>query len=73
MTGFKPEMQVKQYVARVDGAFGAHWYVYRTGSDKHYLFVCVENSNITMPVLKKDLRDDVRRALAHGWGNTTSG
>jgi hypothetical protein len=66
---FPPELQVKQYVARLKGAFGLHWYVYRTGSDRHYLFVCAENSNIQMPVLKSSLKDDVRSALASGWGH----
>jgi hypothetical protein len=69
MSVFPPELQVKQYVARLRGAFGLHWYVYRTGSDRHYLFVCVENSNIQVPVLKATLQDDIRSALAHGVGH----
>jgi hypothetical protein len=66
---FPPELQVKQYVAEVNGAHGFRWRVYRTGSDKHYLFECVQNTDIRMPVLKARLRDDVRSALAHGVGH----
>lgn len=67
--GFRPEYQVKQYVAEVNGAFGSRWRVFTTGSDKHYLFECVQNSDICTAVLKTDLRDDVRSALRHGWGH----
>ena len=66
---FPPELQVKQYVAEVSGAFGSRWRVFSTGSSRHYLLVCVQNSDIAAPVLKTDLRPDVRRALAHGWGH----
>lgn len=69
MTMFPPELQVKQYVAKVKGKFGLHWYVYRTGSDKHYLFGCVEYPHLQFPVLKAALNDDVRSALAHGFGH----
>lgn len=66
---FPPELQVKQFVAEVDGAHGFRWRVFTTGSDRHYLFSCVENPCFSVPVLKADLRDDVRSALAHGWGH----
>lgn len=66
---FAPEMQAKQFVAEVNGAFGSRWRVFTTGSRRHYLFVLVQNSDIQTPVLKTDLKDDVRRALAHGWGH----
>ncbi len=66
---FPPELQVKQYVSRLEGAFGLHWHVYRTGSDRHYLFVCAENPDIRVPKLKTELNDDIRSALAHGWGH----
>jgi hypothetical protein len=69
MNVFPPELQVKQYVARVKANFGLHWYVYRTGSDRHYLFACVEYPHIQFPVLKSSLQDDVRSALANGWGH----
>ena len=64
-----PEMQVKQYVAEVNGALGARWRVFRTGSDRHYLFVCTANCLIQMPVLKSRLNPEVRRALAAGAGH----
>ena len=72
MTGFKPEMQVKQFVAVVDGQFGS-FMVFTTGSAKHYLFAQLgadgqTQTGVQWPVLKKDLRDDVRHALAHGVG-----
>lgn len=66
---YPPELQVKQFVAVVRGGFGSRWYVYRTGSDRHYLFACTENPTFCVPVLKADLQDDVRRALANGYGN----
>jgi hypothetical protein len=69
MTRFRPECQVKQYVARVRGANGLDWDVYRTGSDRHYLFACVQNPVFSVPVLKTDLQPDVRQALAHGYGH----
>jgi hypothetical protein len=43
--------------------------VFRTGSGRHYLFVLVQNSMISQPVLKADLQPGVRRALAHGTGH----
>jgi hypothetical protein len=69
MTGFRPEYQVKQFVAEVNGAFGSRWRVFTTGSGRHYLLVCVQNSDLQVPVLKSDLKPEVRRALAHGWGH----
>lgn len=68
MTGFRPEMQVKQYVAEVSGQFGFRFRVFTTGSDRHYLFVCAQTSAIQFPVKKTDLRRDVRSALASGRG-----
>jgi hypothetical protein len=58
-----------KFVGEVNGAHGFRWRVFTTGSDRHYLFSCVQNPAISMPVLKADLKDDVRRALAHGWGH----
>jgi hypothetical protein len=66
---FPPELQVKQFVAELNGAHGSRWQVFVTGSDKHYLFVCKQNTAISVPVLKSSLRDDVRRALARGYGH----
>lgn len=64
-----PEMQVKQYVASVNGAFGSRWQVFRTGSARHYLFVCEQNSDIARPVAKADLQPEVRAMLARGVGH----
>jgi hypothetical protein len=66
---FHPELQVKQLVAEVDGPHGFRWRVYLTGSDQFYLFECVQNANIRMPVRKANLTDPVREALAHGVGH----
>jgi hypothetical protein len=66
---FPPELQVKQFVAEVDGLFGFRWRVFTTGSDRHFLFVCVQNGYLAVPVLKADLQNDVRRALNHGVGH----
>jgi hypothetical protein len=62
-------MQVMKYVAELNGDFGSRWRVFTTGSSRHYLFVCVQNPDLQRPVLKSELRDDVRSALAHGWGH----
>ena len=67
--GFAPEMQVTQYVAEVDGASGFRFRVFRTGSGRHYLFVCTRNSDIQFPVRISDLNPRVRHALAHGQGH----
>jgi hypothetical protein len=64
---FPPELQVKQMVGEFDGPHGFRWRVYLTGSDKHYLFECVQNTNIRFPVVKRDISSPVREALAHGW------
>lgn len=70
---FAPEVQVKQYVAKVRGRF-ACFNVYRTGSDKHYLFRVLTpdgcEGGLEFPVLKKELKPEVRSMLAHGCGNT---
>jgi hypothetical protein len=67
--GFPPELQAKQHVAEVSGRFGSRWRVYRTGSDRHYLFVLVQNSMIYNVVRKSDLNPEIRSALANGWGH----
>jgi hypothetical protein len=72
MTGFRPEMQVQKYVAVVDGQFGS-FMVFETGSAQHYLFCqlypgTTTQTGLSWPVLKRDLRDDVRHGLAHGVG-----
>lgn len=66
---FPPELQVKKFVAELNGAHGFRWRVFTTGSDRHYLFSCVQNQAFCIPVLKADLKDEIRSALAHGWGH----
>ena len=72
---FVPELQVKQYVAVVRSKYGQRYQVFETGDAKYYLFVPLlgETSSvgdIQFPVLKKDLQPAIKRALAHGWGNS---
>lgn len=64
---------VKQYVAVVQGPW-CRFQVFQTGDDKYYLFDPLHpdygtSMCMAFPVLKKELRDDLRRALAHGCGN----
>jgi hypothetical protein len=65
---FPPELQVKQFVAEVNGLHGFRWRVFTTGSDRHYLFSCVQNPAFCVPVEKASLQPVVRSALAHGVG-----
>lgn len=65
----RPEMQAKQYVAKVR----SRWYAFRifaTGNPRFYLFCQVDafdcNTGLQFPVTKAALRPEVRRALAHG-------
>lgn len=66
---FRPEYQVKQFVAELNGAFGFRFRVFTTGSCRHYYFSCVQNSDIGFPVLKAELKPVIRSALANGWGH----
>ena len=67
--------QVKQYVAVVQNRRGSRFMVFRTGDDRWYLFAQLYpgpgliQTGLQFPVEKSNLRDDIRRALAHGWGN----
>jgi hypothetical protein len=65
---------VKQFVARIKNARGQRFNVFTTGDDKYYFFDPIDRFDCSycmgFPVLKKNLRDDIRRALRHGWGNT---
>ena len=64
--------QVKQYVACVKSRW-ARFMVFRTGDDKYYLFSQLDPNGcatgLQFPVKKSDLKPDIKRALAHGWGN----
>lgn len=66
---FAPEVQTKQFVAEVNGAFGFRFRVFTTASDQHYLFVCVQNPDFQFPVAKSHLKPEVRAALANGVGH----
>lgn len=65
---------VKQFVARVKNSRGIRFNVFETGDSRYYLFDPIDQHDcsycMAFPVLKKDLRPDIRRALRHGWGNT---
>ena len=67
------ELGVKQYVAVVQNGTGLRFMVFTTGDPKFYLFCPLDKDGnqggIQIPVKRADLRDDIRRALAHGWGN----
>ena len=70
---FPLNMQVKQYVAVVKGKLGVKFMVFKTGDEKFYLFSQLDpygcQTGLQFPVAKKDLVPDIRRALAHGYGN----
>jgi hypothetical protein len=72
MSAFRPELQVKQWVAEVQGQF-CRWRVFRTGSDRHLLFDQLDthgcSTGLQVPVLKADLQPAVRSMLARGRGN----
>jgi len=70
LAGFAPEMMAKQYVAVVAGAL-SRFRVFTTGDDRYYLFEPLDVAMPPFPVAKADLRDDVRSALRHGWGNSS--
>jgi hypothetical protein len=70
-----PELGVKQYVAVIRSqATGVRFRVFTTGSDRHYLFDPLDEDGCSLcnafPVLKSDLKPELRRALRHGWGNS---
>ncbi|MFZ1141418.1 MAG: hypothetical protein WAN76_19720 [Candidatus Sulfotelmatobacter sp.] len=52
--------------------------VFQSGDDKYYLFSQLYPgpgliaTGLQFPVEKKSLRDDMRKALSHGWGNAGS-
>lgn len=67
-SAFRPELQVKQFVSELNGAFGSRWRVFRTGTPA-YLFVLVQNPDIFKVVHPRELQPVVRSALVHGCGN----
>lgn len=63
--------QVKQYVAEVQSS-RSRFRVFITGDPKYYLFSQIYNgcdTGLHFPVLKSRLRNDIKKALAHGYGN----
>lgn len=71
---FDRSWMVMKYVAVVRASDGTRFRVYTTGDPKRYLFDMVDtkgcSTGIQFPVEKQRLRDQVRRALSHGWGNS---
>lgn len=71
------ELQVKQYVATVVNGLGLRFHVYTTGDPTCYLFCPLMSGEtdieggLQVPVKKTDLRDDIRKMLAHGYGNSS--
>lgn len=70
----RTRLGVKQFVAIVQNSYGLKFMVFTTGDAKYYLFQTLDRHgcaipDMSFPVRKADLRDDIRRALAHGWGN----
>lgn len=68
-----PEWGVAQFVAIVKGTH-SRFMVFRTGDSRFYLFAQLDPhghaTGLQFPVRKSELRDEVRRALANGWGNS---
>jgi hypothetical protein len=62
-------------LAVVKNSRGSRFMVFKTGDDRWYLFSqlypgpTLIQTGLQFPVEKKELRDDIRRALANGWGN----
>lgn len=71
MSGYDRRYQVTKFVAEVDGAL-SRFRVFETGEPGWYLFDQLDrggcSTGLQFPVRGADLRDDVRRALHHGWG-----
>ena len=74
MSTYKQEMQVKQYVAIVQGKWGK-FMVFETGNPKFYLFSALDKlgcqTGLQFPVLKARLIYPIRKALRHGVGNSS--
>jgi len=73
---FDLALQVKQYVAVLRSpTTGVRFRVFQTGDPKFYLFDTLDefgcSTTLQFPVLKKDLLPQYRRALSHGWGNSS--
>jgi len=64
---FDRRYQVQKYVAVVANRRGSRFMVFETGDDKYYLFSqlypgpTLIQTGLQFPVLKKDLREDIRR------------
>ena len=72
MNTYPQEMQVKQFVAVVQGKWGK-FMVFKTGNPQFYLFSALDKfgcqTGLQFPVLKTNLKNPLRKALKHGWGN----
>lgn len=73
MAGFDRRYGAKQFVARVRGRW-CRFNVFTTGDDRWYLFDPIDRHGCSycnaFPVLRADLKPELRRALAHGWGTS---
>ena len=71
------EFGTKQFVAVVEGRTGSHFMVFKCGNERFYLFQPIDEAGCAIgqsfPVERKRLWDDIRKALAHGWGNSWIG
>jgi hypothetical protein len=72
--GFEVNMMPKQYVAVVQNGDGKKFMVFETRDPRFYLFSTISKDGIQggiqFPVRKSDLRDDIRRMLRNGCGNS---
>ena len=71
---YAPELQTKQHVAVVKNSRGNRFRVFETGDPKFYLFSTIApdgtEGGLQFPVRKTDLRDDIRKMLRYGCGNS---
>jgi hypothetical protein len=72
--GYDLRLGVVQFVARVRSpTTSARFNVFKSGEAGYYVFDPLDDSGCSrcraFPVKASDLRPEIRRALAHGWGN----
>jgi len=74
VSGYDRRVQVMQYVAVVRSTTGTRFRVFRSGVSGVYVFDPLDAFDCSrcqaFPVKASDLRPDLRRALAHGVGNS---
>lgn len=66
---------VKQFVAVVQNRRGSRFMVFTCNDSRYYVFSQLDPdgcaTGLLWPVLRSRLRDDLRRSLAHGFGNAS--